>query len=58
MRGVGLVLVGLVLLVAPLGSVADDDAVAMTDTSKVTCGSTIKLTHSATKAKLHSHDIS
>lgn len=49
--------VGLVLLVAPVATVAED-AVAMQDTSKVTCGSTIKLTHSATKARLHSHDIS
>ena len=54
-----LVAVGLVLVVAPLASVAaDSDSLAMADLSKVTCGSTIKLTHTATKARLHSHDIS
>jgi len=53
-----LLAVGLVLLVAPLASVAEGDSLAMADTSKVTCGSTIKLMHSATKARLHSHDIS
>ena len=31
---------------------------ALADLAKVTCGSAIKLTHSATKSKLHSHDIS
>ena len=31
--------------------------VADADTTKVTCGSTIKLTHSNTKSKLHSHEI-
>ena len=43
------------LLVAPLASADDMD---MPDTSKVTCGSTIKLQHVGTKARLHSHDIS
>lgn len=43
------------LLVAPLASADDMD---MPDTSKVTCGSTIKLQHAGTKARLHSHDIS
>ena len=32
-------------------------AAAEPDTSKVTCGSTVKLTHANTKAKLHSHEI-
>ena len=32
-------------------------AAADLDTSKVTCGSTVKLTHANTKAKLHSHEI-
>merc|ERR1712205_263360 len=32
-------------------------AAAEPDTSKVTCGSTVKLTHASTKAKLHSHEI-
>ena len=50
------VILGLFLLGA--ASVVADDAVAAVDTSKVTCGSTIKLTHSATKSRLHSHDIS
>jgi dolichyl-phosphate-mannose--protein O-mannosyl transferase len=31
--------------------------VAEPDTTKVTCGSTIKLSHANTKAKLHSHEI-
>lgn len=55
-RGAILLALGLVLVVAPLASVADD-AVATVDLSKVTCGSTIKLKHSATKTFLHSHDI-
>merc|ERR1712205_5375 len=37
----------------PCASVAAADP----DTSKVTCGSTVKLTHANTKAKLHSHEI-
>ena len=45
----------LALFVAPL-AVADDGALG--DTSFVTCGSTIKLQHPGTKARLHSHDIS
>ena len=49
------IFVGLCLLV---GSVVAEDAVATVDTSKVTCGSTIKLMHSSTKSRLHSHDIS
>jgi len=48
---------GLVLAVtAPLVSVADDELAVM-DTSKVTCGSVVKLTHAQTKYKLHSHDV-
>ena len=45
------------MLCAMLAVVVNSQVVDMPDFSFVTCGSTIKLQHASTKAKLHSHEI-